>query len=405
MRPTIPATLALLTLLIIPACRSIAQDAAAPATQQAIGRFPFLELDARKKQVRVECEALRCENALEFFLCATGTNEYESVLRSKVKPSHLHAALLALGLKPGEPVHFSETKHQWLPPQGPPLMISATFDDKSGKSITVPAWRLMRDLKTKREMPPMTFIFAGSRVMDDGVYAADKTGYLISVVNFDLTVIDIPKLASNANETLEWSANLDVLPAMGTKVVLTIEPAGKVEAPPAPATQAAAPIDEALITIDAAGKIALNGVAVESAKELPEALKKLDGNRRVRVAVAGTIEDTPAASEVINVLSAAGVRFKTVPQTAAASPAPAHAPAAAGEVHADDALIARLREQWEKSVAPHDASLREAAKTHYQVMSQLRAEQQRLIDEADKIQRLIDQLDKRYQDMTTPRPD
>jgi hypothetical protein len=396
--------LALLILLVlVPACETVAQDAQ-PATQVTVGKFPFLELDARKKQVRVECEALRCENPLEFFLCATGTNEYESVLRSKVKPSHLHAALLALGLKPGEPVHFSETKNQWLPPHGPPLIISATFDDKNGKSITVPAWRLMRDLKTKREMPPMTFIFAGSRVMDDGVYAADKTGYLISVVNFDLTVIDIPKLASNANETLEWGANLDVLPDMGAKVILTIEPAGKVEAPPIAATQATAPIDEALITIDRAGKITVNDIAVESADQLPELLKKLDGKRPVRVAVAGTIEETPAASEVINLLSKAGVRFTTVPQTAAAA-GMASAASRPGEVHADDALIARLREQWEKSVAPHDVSLREAAKTHYQVMSQLRAEQQRLIDEADKIQRLIDQLDKRYQEMTTPRPE
>ena len=48
--------------------------------------------------------------------------------------------------------------------------------------------------------------------------------------------------------------------------------------------------------------------------------------------------------------------------------------------------------------------MRKAARTHYQVISQLRAEQQRLIDEADRIQRLIDQLDKQYQDMTTPRP-
>ena len=142
MRPIFSA--ALLVLLVIPACRSSAQDAPAAPQPQTVGRFPFLELDARKKQVRVECEALRCENPLEFFLCATGTNEYESVLRSKVKPSHLHAALLALGLKPGEPVHYSEAKKEWIPPHGPPLMISATFDDKDGKSITVPAWRLVR---------------------------------------------------------------------------------------------------------------------------------------------------------------------------------------------------------------------------------------------------------------------
>src|SRR5207244_6704989 len=113
------------------------------------------------------------------------------VLRSKVRPSHLHAALLMLGLKPGEPVHFSEAMNKWLPPHGPPLQLSVQFE-KEGKPVTLPASRLMRDLPGKREMPPTTWIFAGSRVMEDNSYAADKTGYLISVVNFDLTVIDIP---------------------------------------------------------------------------------------------------------------------------------------------------------------------------------------------------------------------
>src|SRR5438552_3688651 len=98
------------------------------------------------------------------------------------------------------------------------------------KTVTLPAWRLMREIKSQREMPPTTWIFAGSRVLDNGVYAADQTGYLISIVNFDLTVVDTPRLASNANETLEWKTNLDVMPATGTKVTLLIEPAGKIEA-------------------------------------------------------------------------------------------------------------------------------------------------------------------------------
>jgi len=215
--------------VLLSACASHAQDA--PTTQK-VGRFPFLEVDARTKQVRVECEALRCENPLEFFLCATGTNEYESVLRSRVRPSHLHAALLMLGLKPGEPVHFSEAAQKWLPPHGPPLQLAVSFE-KNGKTVTLPAWRLLREIKSKREMPPTTWIFAGSRMMDNDVYAADTTGYLISIVNFDLTVIDTPKLASNANETLEWETNLDEMPAKGSKMTLIIEPAKEVVRPPA----------------------------------------------------------------------------------------------------------------------------------------------------------------------------
>ena len=385
--------------------------AAAPAAGAGVGRFPFLEVDAKGKQIRVECEALAVQNPLEFFCCLAGTVEHESVLRSKVRPSNLHAALLMLGLEPGEPVHFSESAKKWLPPHGPPLQILVEFE-KDGQKVALPAYRLMRDVKTKREMPPMTWIFAGSRVMPGDVYAADRTGYIVSVVNFDFSVIDIPQLASNANETLEWETNLDVMPPKGSKVTMIIEPAGKVAAPAAgAATQATTPpIDEALIALDATGKLMLDGQPVASIDELMKLMKQRDGKyRRARVAVANAVEENPAARDVMNALSRAGVRFAVVPQAQAVAKARPAAPAdtdqAAGAVHVDEAYIRKLREKWQQAVAPHDAALRQAATTHYDVIAQLRREQQRLIDEADKIQRLIDELEKQYQDMTTPRPE
>lgn len=381
-------------------------DAAVPKG----GAFPFLKVDAKAKQVRVECEALRVENPLEFFLCVAGTTEHESVLRSKVKPSHLHAALLMIGLKPGQPVHFSEAANKWLPPHGPPLQLSVEFE-KEGKAITLPANRLMRDVKSKKEMPPTTWIFTGSKLIDD-TYAADRAGYLVSLVNFELTVIDIPSLASNANESLMWETNLELMPAkVGTPVTLLIEPAGKVMTGAGDAGQvetaaARAPVDQPLVKIDAAGAIQVDGRAVESAAEVVEALEKTeDANRRIRVAVSNPLEQNETARQVVNALAAARVRFIVIPQADAHDGATQEATPADGGSSADGALIGRLRAQWEEAVAPQGAGLREAAKTHYGVITQLRREQQRLIDEADGIQRVIDELEKRYQDLTTPGPE
>src|SRR3954452_23827835 len=75
-----------------------------PTASAPVGRFPHVEVNAREKQVRVGCEALHCEAPLEFFCVVSGTNEHESVLRSKAKPSQVHTALLMLGLEAGEPV-------------------------------------------------------------------------------------------------------------------------------------------------------------------------------------------------------------------------------------------------------------------------------------------------------------
>jgi hypothetical protein len=328
------------------AAAGAAPAAPAGADKPKVGKLPHLTFDIAAKQVRVEAEALEVEAPLEFFCVLTNTAEHESVLRSPAKPSDIHTALLAIGLKPGRPVSYSEALRKWSPPQGPPLQVMVEWE-ANGKRQSVPAYRLMRDVKTKKQMPALTWVFVGSRQMEDGTYAADTTGYLISVVNFDLTLIDIPQLASNANESLEWERNPDLAPKGGTKVTLVIEPAGNKAAVAAPVPAAVA--------------------------ETPNAAPA-----------------SPAPSE---------------------APAPT-APAAAGndgdaglsDVQLDEKRVQQLREHWLKSVRPHSQALREAAQAHYDVMTSLRREQQRLIDEADRLQRAIDQLEKEYQDLTTPRP-
>ena len=231
---------------------------------------------------------------------------------------------------------------------GPPLQIFCEWQGKDGKTVHVPAYRMMRNQKTKKPMPPMTWIFAGSRVMEDGKYAADSTGYIVSVVNFDLTVIDIPELASSSNETLEWEYDPDVVPAKGTKVWMIIEPAGGKDTPAKPAADK---------TKADAGDASGGGTA------------------------GGTVLAAPgdagsASSDNIS----SGVRL-------------------------DEQKVKALRQKWEEKVAPKNKALREAAQAHYEVLNALRREQNRLIDEADRVQRVIDQLQKEYQDMTTPRPE
>jgi hypothetical protein len=203
-----------------------ADDSAPPATQPAgdgIVRLPHVQIDAKNKQIRVDCETLNPHMPLEFFCVVRGGQEHESVLRTDARPSAIHFGLLALGLKAGEPAHLDQTNQMWYPPTGPPIKISCQYM-LNGKSITVPANRMMRSDKTKEEMPTATWVFDGSRLLPDGRYAADLTGYVVSIVNFDLTMIDVPKLASNANETLEWEYNPDLVPVMGTPVTMILEP-------------------------------------------------------------------------------------------------------------------------------------------------------------------------------------
>lgn len=221
----------ILCLLLLPCSLLFASP---PASQPAVGQFPHIQVDLQKRQVRIQCQSLNPAMPLEFFCVKTGTSEHESILRTQALPEHIHTALLMLGLQPGAPVHFSKSDNRWVAPHGPPLHIYCQIT-KDNKPILFPANLWMRNIKTGQPAPPFTWVFTGSRLTDDGTYAANLTGYIVSVVNFDLTTIDIPQLAGSDNDTLQWEYNPDLVPPTGTPVTMIIQPADA----PSPATQPA----------------------------------------------------------------------------------------------------------------------------------------------------------------------
>lgn len=197
----------------------------APTTQPAgVGKFPGVEVDLPKHEVRVECETLNPQMPIEFFCVLNGTSEHESVLRTAARPMHIHTALLMLGLRAGQCAQYSNADKKWHPPTGAPLefFVETTRD---GQPVREPAYTWFRDVKTHQPPKSFAWVFCGSKVMPDGNYAADTTGYVATVVNFDLSLIDVPQIASSANETLEWEYNPEKVPPKGTKVTMVIRPA------------------------------------------------------------------------------------------------------------------------------------------------------------------------------------
>lgn len=291
-----------------------------PATQPADGlvRFPGVVIDRNARQIRVDCQALAIDAPLEFFCVTNGGPEHEAVLRTPAKPSHIHSGLLMLGQEPGSPMVYSDAKKSWSAPFGPPIRISVEFKNAAGELIRIPATKLMRHVRSHEPVKDMSWIFAGSHQRDDGAYLADLTGYVVSIVNFEHTLIDVPKLVSSSNQTLEWEADPTLKLERGQAVTMILEPLAGATTEPAARGEA--------------------------------------GNR-----------DAPSTGEDVN--------------------------------------VEELRKKWERAVAPHEHALKDAAQTHYEVIAELRRKQQALVDEADKLQRLIDELEKQYAEMTTPKPE
>jgi hypothetical protein len=198
------------------------------ATQSAatrpVGKLPHIVVDVGSKEVRVDCFTVAANYPLEFLLVVSNANEYEAIVRTDAKGSDLHLALLILGLKPGEPAHFSKDGSALLPPSGPLVDIFFEYQ-KEGKMMRVPAYQWLLDVHTKKACTNFVWCFTGSQFLENGVYGANMTGQLIGVVNNDLTVLDVPAIKSRHTENREWVANTDAMPPADTPVTMILTPA------------------------------------------------------------------------------------------------------------------------------------------------------------------------------------
>ncbi len=194
-------------------------------------------IDSKNKHVVIQGEVCTAGYPLEFF--ATYSNRsYESVTAVNVKPSIVHAALLAVGAEPGHPARFQP---KFEPPTGTEVAIEVRWKDARGKLQSTPAQNWIRNIKTKKQLDPaVNWVFAGSLMMTDettGVqyYQADS-GELICVLSLPTAMLDLPIRSYGALEARSFEAFEERLPPQGTSITMLLKPilTGK-RVPPPPA--------------------------------------------------------------------------------------------------------------------------------------------------------------------------
>jgi hypothetical protein len=207
---------------------ALSQDKVAESKKIPIGKKNVhLEiLPDKSKRVLVNASVCRRMDLLEHLMCRKLTKEHEAILAADVDARDIHTALLLAGAERGHPVKF---RPKFEPPTGTKIKILLQYAYK-GKTITVPAQQWIKNIKTKKPMEQEHWVFAGSLFIDDPVdktrpplYAAND-GDLISVVNFDTSMLDLPIDSSKENEGLLFEANTDVIPPLDTPVLVILEP-------------------------------------------------------------------------------------------------------------------------------------------------------------------------------------
>ena len=193
-----------------------------------VGKNITLEVQGNKRRAVVEASVCLREGMLEEFLCRKYTKEHESILAADIDARDLHKALVLTGVEPGSPAVFDP---EFKPATGPHIKVSVRYE-KDGKSITVPAQDWIRDAQTKKPIT-VDWVFAGSKLVTDPlepknppIYLANN-GDVISVSNFDCSLLDIAVRSTDKNANLAYEAFTDRIPPEKTKVEVVLEPTEK----------------------------------------------------------------------------------------------------------------------------------------------------------------------------------
>ncbi len=270
MGTALPIILALATL-----CSTAGEAPRHPAPQ-----LPNLRLDLKARTIEIDGAFCLGECPLELLVGHDTLKDYESMVSSPCKPSTLHTALLALGLKPR--VRDAKDPSKVLR-EGDPIDVLLRFT-RDGKEVTVPPHELILNVETRKRIAGTSFVFFGSFLFadpaEDGkmVYLGDVEHRLIGLLADLASVIDQPADAAAKYGAL--AIDMKAVPPKGTKVTIIIRPGARPKPAGGEPPKAGALPNELRIAIKVAGTktqpLPLYSVNGRPAKDLPEAVKMLE---------------------------------------------------------------------------------------------------------------------------------
>lgn len=174
--------------------------------------------------MEVNARVVLRDGPLELLLCTAGSKEHESILTTSARPRDIFQAMGLIGLEPGKPVRWNESRDGLLPPEGQKLTLTVEYT-KEGRSVSHPVERWLATADGASVASPLPWVFSGSRVLEEGRFGADVEGTVVCVVDFDTALISVGALHSADNDQLWLNAHTPEIPERGTPCRLTIRAA------------------------------------------------------------------------------------------------------------------------------------------------------------------------------------
>jgi hypothetical protein len=233
--PAEPATEAEPVVEAAPVVETEAAPAEPPAPPRDLTR---IAVDVKQKTITVEGRFCLEKGILDYLAVVSGGREYESLVALDVKPSRLHAGLLAIGAEPGpteemlEEMKKDPPKDRKLPDRaGTSLRVTIEWTNADGKAESMSASRLLTNRATKEDAEAAPWVFTGSFFSKhpetgEQFYAADADEVLFAVFSTDAAVANFTKDRGNPYDGMDtgYEANTKLVPKKGApcKVVISL---------------------------------------------------------------------------------------------------------------------------------------------------------------------------------------
>ena len=249
--------------------------------EEGVVHWPYLTVHVKERYIDIEGVIGINDGYLEQVACTPGTRGYESLVIAFARPSHIHAALLLLGLEPGKPGRWeavaadadhAKGSYRVVPPKGDKVKVTVLYrkvakkgaematgeddaekkaegeedvkekvagkeDDakEEGAMVEVPVQDWIVDINTGKRFPDGAWVFGGSRMKKDFTdterYVADLSGSIVGLVTFGDEVLGWNEVWPDEEAVLEpeWVCNTKEMPAWNAKVVLRLRALGSGE--------------------------------------------------------------------------------------------------------------------------------------------------------------------------------
>lgn len=188
-----------------------------------------LTIDYHRGLIRVPCHttSVTTNEPVEFLLVSRHSgHDYESLLTTDVEPQELYAALLKLGMSPGQSIDYSALK-MWPAGERAVIMAEWTYDQVSQQ---IPAEELIIQEPSGRPLASDGFVFTGSYQLEEGteppMLAAQyqEPHAMISLYNEPNTLFDVPHKAPQGQVYNTQYLNPDYMLPSNYPMTLLIQP-------------------------------------------------------------------------------------------------------------------------------------------------------------------------------------